>query len=117
MYGFSMSDINNSIREFRLKRGLSATELARQTEGEFSPSRISNYETGVRQLTIEAAKKLSPHLGASPGQLLNLTDNFFSDVQLGEHQEELVRILGQVSLRGDSDVKKVIGILRGYLDS
>ena len=58
MYGFSMSDINNSIREFRLKRGLSATELARKTEGEFSPSRISNYETGVHQLTIEAANCL-----------------------------------------------------------
>ena len=112
-----MPDINNRLRDFRLKRGLSATQLSRKTDGEFSSSRISNYETGVRSLTIEAAKKLSPHLGASPGQLLNLTDNFFSDVQLGEHQEELVQILTEVSLRGDSDVKKVIGILRGYLDS
>tara|TARA_R100000541_G_scaffold46140_1_gene53281 strand:+ start:390 stop:734 length:345 start_codon:yes stop_codon:yes gene_type:complete len=109
--------ILNSIKAIRTKRGLSASALSRLTHGEFSASRISNYENGVRALTVDAAKKLAPHLDASPAQLLNLADNFFSDVKLGEHQEELMRLLSKVSLRGDSDVKKVIGILNGYLDS
>jgi len=117
--GHAMDEVNNqnSLKAFRVKRGLTTSALSRLTNGEFSTSRISNYETGVRALTIDAAKKLAPHLGASPAQLLNLADNFFTDVKLGEHQEELVRLLSKVSLRGDVDVKKVIGILNGYLDS
>jgi len=110
-------NIQNSLKVFRVKRGLSTSALSRLTDGEFSTSRISNYETGVRALTIDAARKLAPHLGATAAQLLNLADNFFTDVKLGEHQEELLRLLSQVSLRGDGDVKRVIGILRGYLDS
>jgi transcriptional regulator with XRE-family HTH domain len=110
-------DVNNSVKTFRQKRGLSTSTLSRLTKGEFSPSRISNYENGVRALTVDAAIALAPYLGATAAQLLNLADNFFTDVKLGEHQEELLRLLSQVSLRGDGDVKKVIGILRGYLES
>ena len=110
-------NIQNSLKGFRVKRGLTTSALSRLTNGEFSTSRISNYETGVRALTIDAARKLAPHLGATAAQLLNLADSFFTDVKLGEHQEELLRLLSQVSLRGDGDVKRVIGILRGYLES
>ena len=107
----------NSLKAFRVKRGLTTSALSRLTNGEFSTSRISNYETGVRALTIDAAKKLAPHLDATAAQLLNLADNFFADVKLGEPQEELLRLLSKVSLRGDADVKRVIGIVRGYLDN
>lgn len=110
-------EIENSVRFFRKKSGLTTSQLSRLTNGEFSTSRISNYETGTRQLTIVAAKALSPHLNATPGQLLNLADTYFNDVKLGENQAELVRLLSKVSLRGDNDVKKVCGIVRGYLDS
>ena len=109
--------VDNSLKSFRVKRGLTTSALSRLTKGEFSTSRISNYETGVRALTIDAARKLAPYLGATAAQLLNLADNFFTDVALGEHQEELIRLLSKASLRGDADVKKVIGILNGYLDS
>ena len=109
--------IRNSLKAFRVKRGLTSSALSRLTNGEFSSSRISNYETGVRALTIDAAKKLAPYLGVTAAQLLNLADNFFNDVKLGEHQEEALRLLTRVSLRGDADVKQVIGILRGYLDN
>tara|TARA_R100001369_G_scaffold15790_2_gene30616 strand:- start:534 stop:908 length:375 start_codon:yes stop_codon:yes gene_type:complete len=116
-HGMEEVDIKNSVKHFRLKRGLTTSNLSRLTNGEFSTSRLSNYETGLRALTVDAATKLAPHLGATAAQLLNLADNFFTDVKLGEHQEELVRLLSKVSLRGDGDVKKVIGILNGYLDS
>ena len=114
-----MDEVNNqnSLKAFRVKRGLTNSALSRLTNGELSTSGISNYETGVRALTINAAKKLAPHLGASPAQLLNLADTFFTDVNLGEHQEELVRLLQKVSLRGDVEVKRVIGMLNGYLNS
>ena len=114
-----MDEVNNqnSLKAFRVKRGLTNSALSRLTNGEFSTSRLSNYETGLRGLTVDAAKKLSPHLDASPAQLLNLADTFFTDVKLGEHQEELVRLLQKVSLRGDGEVKRVIGMLNGYLNS
>ena len=114
-----MDEVNNqnSVKVFRVKRGLTTSALSRLTNGEFSTSRLSNYETGLRALTVDAATKLAPHLGATAAQLLNLADNFFTDVKLGEHQEELVRLLQKVSLRGDGEVKRVIGMLNGYLDS
>ena len=117
--GYIMDEviIDNSVKAFRVKRGLTTSALSRLTNGEFSTSRLSNYETGLRGLTVDAAKKLSPHLDASPAQLLNLADTFFTDVKLGEHQEELVRLLQKVSLRGDVEVKRVIGMLNGYLNS
>ena len=115
--GLKMTIVTNRIKEYRLKRGLSTTELSQRTKGEFSTSRISNYETGVRGLTVDGAKKLSPHLGATPAQLLGLNEQFFSDVKLGAHQEELLTLLSQLSLQGDTDVKRVIAMLRGYLDS
>ena len=71
----------------------------------------------MRALTLDATKKLAPHSDATAAQLINLADNFFADVKLGEHQEELPRILSKVSLSGDADVKRVIGILRGYIDN
>ena len=77
--------IDNSVKAFRVKRGLTTSALSRLTNGEFSTSRLSNYETGLRALTVDAAKNFSPHLGASPAQLLNLADNYFTDVELGEH--------------------------------
>lgn len=110
-------EINNSIKKFRMKRGYSINDLVLQTSGEFSQSRISNYETGSRALTINAAKKLAPFLGATPSQLLNLSDTYFQDVKLGEHQEELIRLLEAVSLRGDKDMVRIIAIINAYLNS
>jgi transcriptional regulator with XRE-family HTH domain len=116
--GLKMTEeVTNKLREFRLRRGLSTTELSRQTNGEFSTSRISNYETGVRALTVNGAKNLSPYLGATPAQLLGLNEHFFTDVKLGVHQEELLILLNKLSLQGDTEVKRVIAMLRAYLDN
>ena len=53
---------------YRRKAGLTQKRLAelsgiRQTV-------ISEYETGKRVLTMEAAKKLAPHLNVDPGRLV-----------------------------------------------
>jgi len=107
----------NNLKKYRKDKNLTVTELAKRSKGEFSQSRLSNYETGARSLTIDAAKKLAVLLDVSPSQLLGLSDNYFTDVKLGAHQEELIKILSEVSLRGDQDVRRVIAILKGYLDS
>ena len=44
------------------------------SNGEFSQSRLSCYETGKRQLSVDAAIRLSNIVGATPAELLNISD-------------------------------------------
>lgn len=65
-------------------------------------SRLSNYETGIRQLPIEIAKKIAPVLGVSAGYLLTLEDK----------EEDAERIKALVALYKSSDQRGQATILR-----
>lgn len=64
-------EIGRRIRTARLARGLSLNELSALTDKLYSKSRISNYEQGIRRLSVEGAQALAAALAnVSPAYLL-----------------------------------------------
>ncbi|NBC13297.1 MAG: helix-turn-helix domain-containing protein [Gammaproteobacteria bacterium] len=55
--------IGQRLRAAREARGLSLSQLADLTGGLYSKPRISNYEQGLRRVTIEGAQVLCEALG------------------------------------------------------
>ncbi len=63
------------LRAARHARKLSLSELAALTDGAYGKSRISNYEQGLRRLSVEGAHALADALGnVSAAQLLGLEE-------------------------------------------
>lgn len=58
-----------------MRRGWSLNDLSKRTQDQFSKSRISNYEQGIRRMGLEAACQLAEAFGdVTPGWLLMLDD-------------------------------------------
>ena len=106
---------SDNLRKIRIQKGMTIADVVAASNGVFKQSRISNYETGRRKLSVEAALSLAPIFGVTASKLLNI-DEAGQDMKLGPHQEKLMALLSQVSLRGDRDVCQVISIIEGYLD-
>lgn len=62
------------IRAAREARNLSVKNLSQATDGVLTPSRISNYEQGLRELPIDAAEKLARALETPAAYLMGLID-------------------------------------------
>jgi transcriptional regulator with XRE-family HTH domain len=56
-------EIGERLRTARRARGLSLNELSALTDRLYSKSRISNYEQGLRRLSVEGAQVLARALG------------------------------------------------------
>tara|TARA_R110002074_G_scaffold179890_1_gene344026 strand:- start:333 stop:671 length:339 start_codon:yes stop_codon:yes gene_type:complete len=106
---------NNNLRKVRIQKGMTIAEVVAAGNNEIKQSRLSMYETGARKLSVAAAVSLAPVFGVTASELLDI-DNRSENVKLGPHQEKLLALLSQVSLRGDQDVRQVIAILQGYLN-
>ncbi|MEM1153080.1 MAG: helix-turn-helix transcriptional regulator [Pseudomonadota bacterium] len=63
-------EIGNRIRQARKAAGMTQTELAVACGWESTQSRISNYETGSRDVTATDLIALEDALGIHPGALL-----------------------------------------------
>lgn len=76
--------IGNRLRAERQRRGWSLNELSTRTGGQLSKSRISNYEQGIRRMSLEAARDLAAALETvTPAWLLLLDDaNPLNDEEL-----------------------------------
>jgi transcriptional regulator with XRE-family HTH domain len=105
----------NQLRKYRKLANLTMMDIVNITRGEFSQSRLSSYETGARQLTVEAALVLAPILKVSAAQLLGISDKDKETQKLGDQQQELFNLLSDISLRGEKDVAQVAAMLRAYL--
>jgi len=67
--------IGQRLRTERMRRGWSLNDLSKRTQNQFSKSRISNYEQGIRRMGLEAACQLAEAFGdVSPAWLLMLDD-------------------------------------------
>lgn len=59
-----------------MRRGWSLNDLSKRTQDQFSKSRISNYEQGIRRMGLEAACQLADAFGdVTPAWLLMLDDS------------------------------------------
>lgn len=105
----------NHLKKYRKLANLTMMDIVKLTRGEFSQSRLSSYETGARQLTVEAALALAPILKVSAAQLLGISDKDKETQKLGDQQQELFNLLSDISLRGEKDVAQVAAMLRAYL--
>jgi len=73
------------LREAREDRGLTLGELSARLKGVLSPSRISNYEQGLRMLGVKEALAIAPALGVEPAYLL-CADTEAGDMTTQERQ-------------------------------
>jgi len=105
----------NQLKKYRKLANLTMMDIVKLTRGEFSQSRLSSYETGARQLTVEAALILAPIVKVSAAQLLGISDKDKETVKLGDQQQELFNLLSDIALRGEEDVAQVAAMLRAYL--
>jgi transcriptional regulator with XRE-family HTH domain len=55
--------IGARLRAARQARGLNLRELEAMTGGQYRKQRLSNYEQGLRRMTVEAARALAEALG------------------------------------------------------
>ncbi|SDY24467.1 Helix-turn-helix domain-containing protein [Allochromatium warmingii] len=67
--------IGQRLRNERMRRGWSLNELSKRTQDQYSKSRISNYEQGIRRMGLEAACQLAAAFGdVTPAWLLLLDE-------------------------------------------
>ena len=73
--------IGDRLRAARQAQGLSLAQLSERTGGLLTKSRISNYEQGIRRVSLEAAHTLAEALGSvTAAYLLCIEDgNLLSD--------------------------------------
>jgi transcriptional regulator with XRE-family HTH domain len=67
--------IGERLRAARHARGISLQALSDLTGGSLSKSRISNYEQGIRRLSVEGAKALAEALGNTTAAHLLCVDD------------------------------------------
>lgn len=75
----------NRIRELREEIGMAQAELARRAN--VTPSAINKVESGERGLDQDWMRRLAPHLGCAPADLLPDDDN---PDRLGDEERALV---------------------------
>lgn len=97
------------LKDARQACGLSLQALSDRTEGALSKSRISNYEQGIRRLSIEAAQMLASALGSvSVAHLLCLDE----PTALAPRERDLVAQFRALDEPGRSALEKTLAVLR-----
>lgn len=65
--------LGRRIAELRNKQGMTQRDLAAQTQGKISPTRLSNYEQGTREPGLAEIVTLAQALRTTPGFLAGFT--------------------------------------------
>ena len=101
LYNSNKAVINlNRIRDLRIKANLKQTDLARKLS--CSPTTISNYEVGIRDIDSETINKLCEIFGCTADYLLGR-----SELPTPELNEEEARLL-QAFRRGDDRARDMV---------
>lgn len=75
------------LQAARLAKRLTLEDLSAKVGKLLSPSRLSNYEQGIRMIGVQEALALYPHLGVEPSHLLCV------DVEEGDLTAQETRLL------------------------
>ncbi len=96
-------EIGERLRYARHSKELSLGQLSELTGGALSKSRISNYELGIRRMSIEAARLLAEALGTcTPAFLLCIDD----PMNLTADEIDLIQTYRQTDAKGRALVRK-----------
>ena len=92
------TEVGLRLKQLRIKQGISQKDLAELCG--WGPSRISNYESGLRSINLDDADMLAKHLSIKPYQILFDDDELtsFANVTTIEVQFKLVHGQKRVSL-------------------
>ena len=106
------------LRAAREASGLSLASLSSKMDGLLSASRISNYEQGTRQMSVDGAISLGKALEVAPSYLLGLDEDINETPQLvGKHQRELFTLLNKSLCEGGfRSPESLSHCLHAYLD-
>jgi transcriptional regulator with XRE-family HTH domain len=97
------------LRAARQDRGLSLSGLAEETGGHYSKSRISNYEQGLRRMSVEAALALAEALGnVSAAHLLCVEE----DATAARNPDE-IRLLTAFRAKDQEALRQTLASLSG----
>lgn len=101
------------LKRMREQTGMSQAQLAKTLE--WSQSRIGNYESGTRSISVDDAEVIAKALGSSASTLL-----FGDEVEyVGKVRAGLVRVTGEAVLGVDGDIEMIespTGWLKIYSD-
>lgn len=82
------------IRQARDALGLTLKELSEKLGGQYSVTRMSNWEAGSRMISVEAAKDLAAALNVSAAYLLTVSDRIRDmDEADGELADKVIWLL------------------------
>ena len=96
-------EIGERLRYARHSKGLSLGQISALTGGALSKSRISNYELGIRRMSVEAARLLADALGTcTPAFLLCVQD----PMNLTADEIDLIQTYRQTDAKGRALVRK-----------
>jgi transcriptional regulator with XRE-family HTH domain len=96
------------LREAREDSGLTLGELSKRLGGVMSPSRISNYEQGIRMLGVREAIAIAPILGVEPSFLLCVD---IGDGEMTTQERDLMRNFRALPERDRNDYARRIEVL------
>lgn len=85
------------IRLAREKKELTLQEVCEKVPG-LTVSRLSNWEQGLRMISVEQAKRLGPVLGVSPEYILTLQD------ETGLEESKLLELFRSADARGKREL-------------
>lgn len=100
-------EMGKRLRSAREAKLLTLDGLSKLTNRVLSPSRISNYEQGLRQMGTEEALALYRHLGVSPAYLLCVD----TEGEMTKQEEELLRAFRALPERDRNDYSRRIEVL------
>ena len=96
-------EIGERLRYARHSKGLSLGQISALTGGALSKSRISNYELGIRGMSVEAARLLADALGTcTPAFLLCVEDH----LNLTADEIDLIQTYRATDAKGQALVRK-----------
>lgn len=96
--------IGDRLRSARQAHGLSLSQLSARTGGTLTKSRISNYEQGIRRISIEAAQAIASALGSVTAAHLMCLDD---EELLNEDEQRLVQHFRRSDRRGQQMILDV----------
>jgi transcriptional regulator with XRE-family HTH domain len=98
------------LKKAREGKGLTLASLSELTKGVFSPSRLGNYEQGIRMMGTEEALALAPLLGVNASFLLCVEEEK-KEGEMTAQEEELLRNFRALPERDRADYARRISVL------